>query len=98
MEAHVATIKWNGLTGDWTTAADWDSAIVPVSGDDVFFNSGASGYTVTISSAVSAASLTFTDTANLTEAASASLTLTGTLKATNGAVLELDGATTVGSL
>ncbi len=94
----MATIRWNELTGDWTTAADWDIGVVPTSGDDVFFDSGISGYTITISSAVSAASLTFTDIANLSEAAGASLTLSGTLRAINGAVLELDGATTVGGL
>src|SRR6266567_494224 len=98
MEAGMATIRWNELTGDWTTAADWDIGVVPTSGDDVFFDSGISGYTITISSAVSAASLTFTDIANLSEAAGASLTLSGTLRAINGAVLELDGATTVGGL
>src|SRR5260221_10219583 len=99
MGADVATIKWKGLTGDWTTAADWNTAIVPVSGDDVFFNSGASGYTVTVSTAVSVGSLAFSDNgATLVENSGASLTLSGTLAVTGGGTLELDGTTTVGSL
>jgi hypothetical protein len=32
----MSTIKWNGLAGDRTRAADWDTRIAPVSGDDVF--------------------------------------------------------------
>lgn len=35
-----ATITWNGGSGDWNTAGNWDTASVPTSGDTVIINSG----------------------------------------------------------
>jgi hypothetical protein len=89
----MSTIRWNALTGDWTTDADWDSGSVPLSGDDVLFNAG----TATISTDVLAASLTFSDGGGtLVENSNASLTLSGALTLTTG-TLQLDGTTTVAS-
>ena len=59
----MSTIRWKGVTGDWTAPADWDSG-VPLSGDDVLFNAGGS-YKATISTDVLATSLTFSDAGGL---------------------------------
>ena len=92
----MSTIRWKGLTGDWTVPSDWVDGSAPLSGDDVLFNTGGS-YTATISTDVLAASVTFSDTGGkLVENAGASLTLSGTFTLTTGTV-ELDGSTSVGS-
>src|SRR5690242_12459755 len=91
----MSIIRWKGLPGDWTTPSDWVDGTAPQSGDDVFFDAGAS-YTATISTDVAAASLTFADGATLIENSGASLTLSGALTLTLG-TLQLDGTTTVAS-
>ena len=49
----MAAISWKSgtVSGDWTTAADWSTATVPGSGDDVTIAAGTGAYTVTIDSA-----------------------------------------------
>ena len=40
--AHAATVTWDNSagTGVWSTATNWDTNLVPVSGDTVIINNG----------------------------------------------------------
>src|SRR6185312_2012627 len=74
----MATITWTGgVSGDWTTTADWSTGTVPGATDDVIIDV-AGGYTVTISSAQSINNLTL-NAAGVTLADNSRLTLGGTL-------------------
>jgi hypothetical protein len=80
----MAAISWaSGQSGDWTTAADWTGGVVPGAGDDVTI-AAAGTYTVTISTADEAHSLTLDD-------AKATVSDTGTL--TLGTKLTLTAGT-----
>jgi hypothetical protein len=43
----MASITWNGASGDWTDAADWSGGVAPGAGDTAVFT-GAGAYTVTL--------------------------------------------------
>jgi hypothetical protein len=79
----MSAISWKGVTGDWSTAADWSGGKVPTSSDDVTI-AVPGGYTVTISKASSAKSLNLND-ANATIVDVASLQVAGTLNVLAGA-------------
>ena len=90
-------ISWkNSASGDWNVAGNWSTNTVPTSGDGVAIS--ASGpYTVTISSADQANSLTF----NASQAAllenAGSLTIGGALVVNSGLV-SLNAANTIGGV
>jgi len=79
----MSTITWNsGIAGDWSTALDWSSGVVPTAADDVVINA-AGAYQTTISTSAAALSLTLNNaTATLLD--SGSLTLGGPLTVTAG--------------
>ena len=80
----MTTQTWiTGTSGDWSTAADWSSGVVPSSTDDAVI-SIAYPYVMTVNGTAVANSLTMYD---------ASLTVSGTL--TLGTSLTLDGASVV---
>src|SRR5262249_27073748 len=52
----MATIKWTERSGNWTTAADWETGTVPGFGDDAVIDL-AGNYTVSVTAPISVASL-----------------------------------------
>ncbi len=56
----MASINWNGASGDWTNAADWSGGREPGANDTAVFG-GANAYTTTLYSSVSIAAVTMTD-------------------------------------
>jgi len=72
----MATISWlTGASGDWSQGSNWAGGVAPGTGDDAVI-SARSTYTVTISTPISANSLTLDASgATVTETASGSLTL-----------------------
>ncbi len=56
----MAQINWLGGNGTWTTDADWSSGQAPESTDDVFL-SVSGGYTVSLTTPVTVASITISD-------------------------------------
>ena len=95
----MATIQWlTGVSGDWSQGSDWAGGVAPGAGDDAVIDASGS-YTVTISTAISANSLTLDDAqAVVTETATGSLTLTGALTLTAGTFQAGTGPTTLGAL
>jgi hypothetical protein len=95
----MATIHWRtGTSGDWSQGSDWVGGVAPSLGDDAVVDVSGS-YAVTISTAVSANSLTLNDSqATVTETATGSLTLAGTLTFLAGTFQLNAGTTTVGAL
>jgi hypothetical protein len=53
----VSSTTWNGASGDWTDAADWQGGAVPTASTTATF-SGTGGYTVTLYTAAAAAGVT----------------------------------------
>ena len=53
----MASVTWNGTSGDWTNAADWAGGVVPGASSSVTFG-GAGAYTATLYTVASAASVT----------------------------------------
>jgi VCBS repeat-containing protein len=84
----MATIYWiTGTSGDWSTAADWQSGVVPTSTDDAVINGSDD---VTVDGAAVANSLTL----NASELiVSGALTLGASLTIDGGSTLELSGGT-----
>src|SRR5262245_19217216 len=84
----MVTIHWQaGVSGDWTQGSDWVDGVAPGAGDDAVMDSGV----VTISTSVTANSLTLTAAqATATVAGSGSLTLAGALTVSAG-LFELNG-------
>ena len=83
----MATIQWlTGVSGDWSQGSDWAGGVAPGAGDDAVIDASGS-YTVTISTAISANSLTLNDSQTVvTETATGSLTLSGALVEQPGVV------------
>ena len=94
----MASITWNqALSGDWTQGTDWTGNASPGTGDDAIISVAGAAYIITISTAISANSLTVsTNSATISENNGASLTLTGALTLSSGTV-QLNGTTSVGS-
>ena len=92
-------IDWkSAVSGDWSLGSNWVGGVAPGAGDNAVVNVGGT-YTVTISTAISADSLTLSDSqALVTETAGGSLTLTGALTLTAGTFQASTGPTTVGAL
>jgi hypothetical protein len=89
-----AATDWVVLGGDWGTAANWSTGIVPGIGDDVTISdngTATNGWTVT-ETAQAAASLTLAMTLGTLEATTA-LTVAGTLTQTLGTLLADPGTT-----
>jgi hypothetical protein len=93
----MAAISWkNPVSGDWDVATNWSTDTVPTSADDVTI-SASGAYTVTVSGADAANSLTFSaPSASLVENAG-SLTIAGSLTLDSGLV-SLNEANTIGSI
>jgi hypothetical protein len=95
----MATISWKkAASGNWNVAADWSPAKVPGAGDDAKI--GIDGvYTVSLTSPLTVHSITLAD-GGAVLAISATGTETVTAGLTNGATVDVTGATTmkVGSL
>ncbi|MEO8926691.1 MAG: hypothetical protein ABI306_05955 [Caulobacteraceae bacterium] len=90
----MAAINWSGKSGDWTTAADWVGGITPGSADTVTI-AAPGAYTVTLTSADSASSLTVNDaTATVAVNNGGTLKLGSTLALTAG-TLQLNGGGTI---
>jgi hypothetical protein len=98
----MASITWNGTSGNWTTAADWIGGVAPGAGDTANFT-GAGAYTVTLYSAAAVGGVVM-DAANALFYDAGSLTLGGTFAleagtfalaygSLNGGTLALDGGT-----
>jgi hypothetical protein len=93
----MSTINWvNGQGGDWSTGTNWELGSVPASTADTEITlPGVDA--VTITSHVSAASLTINATgATIDESSAGSLALSGLLSLYNGAVF-LSGANSIGT-
>src|SRR5271166_2612806 len=93
-------IYWKspGVGGDWTQGSDWVGGIAPGPADDAFIDASGS-YVVTISTAVSANTITLSDSqATVTETATGSLTLAGALTLSAGTFQLNAGTTPVGGL
>ena len=56
----MASINWNGASGDWTNVADWAGGRAPGSSDTAVFG-GANAYTVTLYSSASVGGVTMND-------------------------------------
>ena len=93
----MALIDWKAaVNGDWSVASDWSTGAVPTFGDAVFIDN-LGPYTVTISGAEFANSLTVdADETTLRENAG-SLTIAGALRVEAGSV-SLNKANTIGSV
>jgi hypothetical protein len=92
----MSTINWaSALGGDWATGANWESGSGPTSTDDTEITVPGV-YTVTITSPVSAASLTINAAGEtLDESSVGSLSLSGGLSLYNGAAF-LNGVNSIG--
>ncbi len=53
----MASITWNGASGDWTNVADWSGGVAPGAGDTAVFG-GSGAYTVTLYSAAAVGAVT----------------------------------------
>ena len=93
----MSEVNWiNGQGGDWSTGTNWEFGSVPASADDTEI-AVPGVYTVTITSDVSAASLTINATGEtLDEFSDGSLTLSDGLSLYNGAVF-LNGSNSIGT-
>lgn len=93
----MSTINWiSAQDGDWSTGTNWEFGSVPASADDTEI-AVPGVYTVTITSDVSAASLTINATGEtLDESSAGSLTLSDGLSLYNGAVF-LNGSNSIGT-
>src|SRR6516225_725498 len=94
----MATIYWlTGASGDWSRGSNWVGGVVPGTGDDAVIDASGS-YIVTISTAISANSLTLAASgATVTETDSGSLTLAGALTLETGTFQLNAGTTSVGA-
>jgi hypothetical protein len=93
----MAAINWkNPVNGDWSVASNWSTNTVPTSGDAVTISAPGS-YTVTISSADLANSLTFNASQAALLETGGSLTVTGALTVDSGFV-SLSETNTIGSV
>jgi hypothetical protein len=83
----MSTINWeNALGGDWGDGTNWELGLVPHSSDNTQITLPGN-YTVTITSDVSAGSLTINATgATLDESSAGSLNLSGGVSLYNGAL------------
>ncbi len=72
----AAVITWTGGTGNWDVSANWDSATIPTTDDDVMISSGI----VTIPASYSA------------QAHSVTISSTGVLELAGSSVLQIDSA------
>jgi hypothetical protein len=87
----VSTNSWlSGISGNWTTAADWSAGAVPLAADPALINAGGT-YTVTIDSAVGVGSLTL-------GAAGATIEDLGTLTLAQGLTLAAGGFDLAGAI
>lgn len=68
--------KWNGASADWTTASDWNSGVPSTTVGAAILGPTGAAYTLTISTPVSAYSLTVND-ANATVADKGAISLGG---------------------
>jgi len=74
----------SAVSGNWTTAADWSTGVAPTSSNDATI-AVAGTYTVTISSAVAAKSLTINDAnATVADSSGGTLSIATTLAVTAG--------------
>jgi hypothetical protein len=98
----MASITWNGVSGNWTNAANWNGGVAPGSGDTAYLT-GAGAYTVTLFSAASVGGVTM-NAANALFYDAGALTLGGTFAlqagtlalaygSLDGGTLALDGGT-----
>ncbi len=93
----MATMHWkNGTSGDWTGAGVWDTGLVPGALNAVFIDATGT-YTVAISTADTASSLTLND-AGATVVDSANLTLTGGLTLAAGVFDLASGGVVTGGI
>ncbi len=102
MAQPMASITWNGTSGNWTTAADWVGGVAPGPGDNANFT-GAGAYTVTLYGAAAVGGVVM-DAANALLYDAGSLTLGGMFAleagtfalaygSLNGGTLALEGGT-----
>ena len=92
----MASITWNGTSGDWTDAADWNGGVVPGAADTADFT-GAGAYTVTLYSAVSVGGVVM-DAANALFYDAGSLTVAGTFSLQAGTFALAYGSLNGGTL
>jgi hypothetical protein len=92
----VAAISWKtGVSGSWTTAANWNPATVPISSSDVTI--GASGtYTVTLSTATSIDSLDVGNASAELDIENSSGTVAIADGVTSGGLIDIDTASGAG--
>jgi hypothetical protein len=94
----MATIRWFGKSGSWTTAADWVGGVVPSSSDDVIVG-GSGTYMLSLASTVSAHSLTLDDAdATIALDSGAALTIGTACTLTEGTLQLNYGATINGGI
>lgn len=88
----MASITWNGFTGNWSVAGNWSSGTVPGALDDVVIDASGS-YDLKVNVAESAHSLTLSATSATLEVA-ANVTVSNGLTQTDGTI-ELDAGKTL---
>jgi fibronectin-binding autotransporter adhesin len=105
----MASINWNGASGDWTNAADWAGGVVPGASNTAVFG-GSGAYTVTLYSQAAVGGVLLNDaSANFIDSGLLALggvfnlqagtfalaygTLQGGTLALNGGVFEAEGGT-----
>jgi hypothetical protein len=88
----MASITWNGVTGNWSVAGNWSSNTVPGAGDDVTIDAAGS-YNLTVDVAESAHSLALS-AASATLEVAANLTVSDGLTQTGGTI-EVDAGKTL---
>ena len=88
----MATYQWIGVSGDWSTPADWSADAVPGPSDDVVM-AAAGSYTVTITTSQAIGSVLLNDAgATLDIQSGGTLAIGGSLTAQSG-TLQVDGGT-----
>jgi hypothetical protein len=86
----MATIHWNGVSGDWSTAYNWSTSTVPGPSDEAVITAPGS-YTVTVTTPDTVGSVLLKDAAAMLEIQSFSaLAVTGSVVVRSG-TLKIEG-------
>ena len=93
----MAAVSWkSAVSGDWTTKADWSTGMVPVSTDDVTIGVAGS-YTVSVTSAIAANSITLSNSSAILAITAPGFTDTITAAFSNSGTVDVDTTGTGGS-
>ena len=79
----MVTTQWLGLSGDWSTPADWSTGRVPGPSDDAVI-AAPGGYTVTVTTPESVGSVALNDPGATLEISGSTLVVSGSLNVQSG--------------